>query len=258
MTDVARKAAELRRLHAGPGILVLVNVWDVASARTVAALPGCRAIATGSWPIAASLGVPDGEILSRDEMLAVCGRIAAAVELPVTADLEAGYGATPEDVAETVRRAIAAGIAGCNLEDAGRPLAEAVARVAAACRAADADSTGFVVNARLDMRVRDGRELETAAERARAFADAGAACVYPIALADPGLIAEFVRRVGAPVNVLGRPRGPSVRELEGLGVARVSFGPGPQGAALAALQRIGADLLAGGDVHESLVFRPPV
>ena len=92
MTEVAGKAAELRRLHAGPGILVLVNVWDVASARTVAALPGCRAIATGSWPIAASLGVPDGEVLTRAEMLAVAGRIAAAVDLPVTADLEAGYG----------------------------------------------------------------------------------------------------------------------------------------------------------------------
>jgi 2-methylisocitrate lyase-like PEP mutase family enzyme len=258
MTEVARKAAELRRLHAAPAILVLVNVWDVASARTVAALPGCRAIATGSWPIAASLGVPDGEVLSREEMLAVAGRIADAVDLPVTADLEAGYGATPADVAETVRRAIALGIVGCNLEDTERPLPDAVARVAAACKAADADSAGFVVNARLDMRVRDGQELDEAVERARAFVDAGAACVYPIALAEPGLIGEFVRRVGAPVNVLGRPGGPSVRELEALGVARVSFGPGPQGAAMAALQRIGADLLDGGDVDESLAFRPPV
>src|SRR3954447_24215563 len=100
------KAGQLRRLHLDPAILVLVNVWDVASARTVAALPGCRAIATGSWPIAASLGVPDGEVMTRDEMLPVAGRIAAAVELPVTADLEAGYGKAPDDVAETVRRAI--------------------------------------------------------------------------------------------------------------------------------------------------------
>jgi 2-methylisocitrate lyase-like PEP mutase family enzyme len=258
MTLVARKAAALRRLHAGPAILVLVNVWDVASARTVAALPGCRAIATGSWPIAASLGVPDGEVLTRDQMLAVAGRIAAAVDLPVTADLEAGYGDTPAEVAETVRHAIAGGIAGCNLEDGERPLAEAVARVAAACRSANADSAGFVVNARLDMSVRDGRELGAAVARARAFLDAGAACVYPIALADPSLIGEFVQRLGGPVNVYGRPGGPSVRQLEALGVARVSFGPGPQGAALAALQRIGADLLAGGDVDQSLAFRPPV
>ena len=258
MTEVARKSAELRRLHGGPGILVLVNVWDVASARTVAALPGCPAIATGSWPIAASLGVPDGEVLGRDEMLAVAARIAAAVDLPVTADLEAGYGATPADVAETIRRAIGAGIAGCNLEDGERPLPEAVARVAAACQAADGDSAGFVVNARLDMNVRDRHELEAAVERARAFVGAGAACVYPIALADPRLIGEFVQRVGAPVNIYGRPGGPSVRGLEALGVARVSFGPGPQGAAMAALERIGTDLLAGGAVDESLAFRPPV
>src|SRR6185437_11449785 len=117
MATAVEKAERLRRLHHDPEILVLVNVWDVASARTVAALPGCRAIATGSWPIAASLGVPDGEVLTRDEMLAVAGRIAAAVDLPVTADLEAGYGATPADVAETVRHAVAAGIAGCNIED---------------------------------------------------------------------------------------------------------------------------------------------
>jgi 2-methylisocitrate lyase-like PEP mutase family enzyme len=117
MLEVARQAVELRRLHAGPAILVLVLVWDVASARTVAALPGCPGIATGNWPIAASLGVPDGEVLRRDEMLAVAGRIAAAVDLPVTPDLEAGYGATPADVGETVRQAIAAGIAGCNIED---------------------------------------------------------------------------------------------------------------------------------------------
>jgi 2-methylisocitrate lyase-like PEP mutase family enzyme len=258
MTDVASKAAELRRLHAGPAILVLVNIWDVASARTVAALPGCRAIATGSWPIAASLGVPDGEVLSREEMLAVAGRIADAVDLPVTADLEAGYGATPADVAETIRRAIALGIAGCNLEDGQRPLPEAVARVAAACKAADADNVGFVVNARLDMTVRDERELDEAADRAQAFVDVGAACVYPIALSDPDLIREFVQRVGAPVNVLGRPGGPAVGHLEELGVARVSFGPGPQGAAMAALQRIGSELLAGGDVDQSLAFRPPV
>jgi 2-methylisocitrate lyase-like PEP mutase family enzyme len=106
--------------------------------------------------------------------------------------------------------------------------------------------------------VRDEADLEAAVERARAFVDAGADCVYPIALADPALLAEFVRRVHAPVNVYGRPGGPSVRELEALGVARVSFGPGPQGAALSALQRVGTDLLAGGTVEQSLAFRPPV
>src|SRR3954451_3609174 len=98
MTSTFEKAETLGRLHHLPEILVLVNVWDVASARTVAALPGCRAIATASWSIAAAHGVPDGEHVTRDEMLAVVGRIARAVDLPVTADLESGYGATPEDV----------------------------------------------------------------------------------------------------------------------------------------------------------------
>jgi 2-methylisocitrate lyase-like PEP mutase family enzyme len=96
--------------------------------------------------------------------------------------------------------------------------------------------------------VSDERELEAAVERALAFVDAAAACVYPIALADPSLIGEFAERIGAPVNIYGRPRGPSVRELEALRVAQVSFGPGPQDGAMAALQRIGTDLLAGGDV----------
>jgi hypothetical protein len=189
-------------------------------------------------------------------MLTVDGRIAAAVDLPVTADLEAGYGATPAHVAETVR-AIAAGIAGCNLEDAERPLPEAVARITAACKAADADSAGFVVNARLDMSVRNGRELEAAVERAG--------------------VRRRQRRLRLPHRP-GRP-GPHrrVRRTRGstrqhLRTAWWSVGAGARGvrrgsrqlraraagAAMAALQRIGTKLLAGGDVDESLAFRPPV
>src|SRR5689334_6726661 len=106
--NAAARADELRRLHTDPAILVLVNVWDAASARTVASIPGCRAIATASWAIAAARGVADGEVLERDAMLEAVGCIADAVELPVTADLEGGYGATPADVAETVARAIEA------------------------------------------------------------------------------------------------------------------------------------------------------
>src|SRR3954467_14615332 len=113
---VYEQAQTLHRLHHEPAILVLVNVWDVASARTVAALPGCQAIATASWSIAAAHGVPDGENLSRDEMIAVAGRIAAAVDLPVTADLESGYGETARDVGETIARALDAGIVGANIE----------------------------------------------------------------------------------------------------------------------------------------------
>jgi 2-methylisocitrate lyase-like PEP mutase family enzyme len=111
------KATLLKRLHADPALLVLVNVWDVASARVVAGLPGCTAIATASHSIAAAAGYEDGEQIPREEMLATVGRIAAAVDLPVTADLEAGYG----DPGGTVRRAIALGVVGANLEDRMRP-----------------------------------------------------------------------------------------------------------------------------------------
>ena len=200
------KAEQLRRLHLDPAILVLVNVWDVASARTVAALPGCRAIATGSWPIAAALGRPDGEDLTRDEMLAVVAPHRAAVDLPVTADLEAGYGGTPADVGETISRAAGIGIAGFNLEDGERPLPEAVARVAAARKAADAAGERLVLNARLDMGFDAPDAIDQAVQRARAFVDAGADCVFPIQLGDPEGLREFCRRVGAPVNAFG-PRG---------------------------------------------------
>ena len=111
------KAEELRQLHSAAELLVLVNVWDVASARVVAGAPGCRAIATASWSIAAALGFRDGEQLARDDMLAAVGRIAAAVDQPVTADLEAGFGASPAEVAQTIAAAIEAGAVGCNLED---------------------------------------------------------------------------------------------------------------------------------------------
>src|SRR3954451_23581219 len=143
--DLQTRAQELRRLHTDPAILVLVNVWDAASARTVAAVPGCRAIATASWAIAAARGLADGEVIGREGMLEAVGCVAEAVPLPVTADLEGGYGDTPADVAETVARAIEAGAVGCNLEDGVldgallRDAEDAAARVASARERADAD-----------------------------------------------------------------------------------------------------------------------
>lgn len=255
--DRMAEARRLRQLHVDPQILVLVNVWDVASARTVAALPGCRAIATGSWPISAALGVPDGEVLSRDEMLAVVARIVAAVDLPVTADLEAGYGETPRDVSETIARAIAAGVVGCNIEDRRRPAREAALRIAAARERADAEGVPLVLNARMDLPFDSPSDLDEAVTRGRAYLDAGADCVFPIRARGADLLGRLVRELDAPVNAFGVPGGPSVRELNELGVARVSFGPGPLGAAMAALARVGTELLTGGGVHDDLGFRPP-
>lgn len=248
------KAETLRRLHAAPELLVMVNVWDAASARTVAAAPGCRALATASWSIAAAHGLPDGEAMSRDAMLAAVAMVAAASDLPVSADLERGYG----DVEDTVAGAIAAGAVGCNLEDSEadglRPAAEHAERVAAARKAGDRAGVPLVINARTDAFLVGGG-LEQAIERGRAYADAGADCIFV-----PGAPADTIERLvvgmGAPVSLFARPGGPSLAELERLGVARVSVGPGTMGVAMAALARAAEALLAHAPLPEDLAFRP--
>ncbi|MEO7261368.1 MAG: isocitrate lyase/phosphoenolpyruvate mutase family protein [Jatrophihabitantaceae bacterium] len=244
---LADKAVELRRLHADPELLVLVNVWDVASAKVVAGLPGCRALATASHSIAASFGYPDGERIPAALMIEAVGRIAAAVELPVTADLEAGYG----DIGETIRKAIGVGVVGANIEDEMRPLDDAVAGVRAAVRAGEAEGVPFVLNARTDAYLlggdRDPAELlAEAIERGRAFLEAGADCVFVPGKLDTAVVRQLVEGIGErKVSVLGLPGTPEPRELAGLGVARVSFGPWSQRVAMTALADVGADLLAG-------------
>jgi 2-methylisocitrate lyase-like PEP mutase family enzyme len=256
------RAQELRRLHADPAILVLVNVWDAASARTVASVPGCRAIATASWAIAAAHGFADGEAIGRNAMLDAVATVAGAVELPVTADLEGGYGATPDEVGETVTRAIAVGAVGCNLEDGLgdgqlRCAEDATARIAAARAAADDAGVPIVINARTDTYLRGIDDPEAAILRGQAYARAGADCVFVPGVTDAATIRALVEGIDAPVSVLAMPGAPSVSELQELGVARVSFGPGPMGVALAALARTASDLLAGGVPADELSYRPP-
>jgi 2-methylisocitrate lyase-like PEP mutase family enzyme len=244
---LSAKAAELIRLHLDPELLVLVNVWDPASAEIVAGLPGCRAIATASHSIAASHGYPDGERIPLDEMITAVGRIAATVDLPVTADLEAGYG----DTGTTVRRAIGAGAVGGNIEDQMRPLADAVAAVSAAVRAGQAEGVPFVLNARTDAFMlaadRDPASvLADAIERGRAFLDAGAACVFVPGPLAGGTVGALVDGIGQrKVSVIGYPGSLAQQELAALGVARISFGPYTQRIALAALADAGTGLLAG-------------
>ena len=163
MTSTADRATALRALHTDPTLLTLVNVWDVASARIVAQAEGTRAIATASHAIAAMYGYEDGENIPRDLMLEAVGRVVDAVDLPVTADLEAGYG----DAAETVRRAIGLGVVGCNIEDQMRPLGEATGIVEAVMRAAaDEGVPDFVLNARTDAFLRSGdRDPDDVARR---------------------------------------------------------------------------------------------
>jgi 2-methylisocitrate lyase-like PEP mutase family enzyme len=256
------KADALRRLHHDPELLVLVNVWDAVSARTVAATPGCRALATASWSIAAAHGVRDGEQLSRDEMIAAVGRVARAVELPVSADLEAGYG----DVATTIAAAIEAGAVGCNLEDGTRdpdaplrPADEAAQRVAAAREAGERAGVPLVINARTDVFLAGvgapEERVDLALERGRAYAEAGGDCIFVPGASDPADLRRLVAEMGAPVSVLAQAGDPSPAELAEIGVARVSVGPGSLAVAMAALRRAATDLLAGGELPADLGWR---
>jgi 2-methylisocitrate lyase-like PEP mutase family enzyme len=240
-------AAELRRLHDAPEPLILVNVWDVASARIVAGLPGCTAIATASHSIAAAHGYDDGEQIPLELMIDAIARIAAAVELPVSADLEAGYG----DPEATVRRAIGAGAVGGNLEDAMAPFDDALAAVRAVVRAGEAEGVPFVLNARTDAFLKPGdRSLDEvvaeAVRRGRAFLDAGAACVFVPGRLDARTAARLVDGIGVRrLSVIAVPGGATPAEFGAAGVARISYGPWTLRAALTALAEVGADLLAG-------------
>jgi 2-methylisocitrate lyase-like PEP mutase family enzyme len=223
-------------MHLEPPLLVLPNAWDVASARALAAVPGCRALATTSSAVARSLGWEDGEQAPRDEMVEAGRRIAAAVDLPVSADLERGYG----DPVGTARAAWAAGLVGINFEDstgAGLvPLDEQIAAIAAIHEA----EPGLVVNARVDVFLRGGGGVDEAVERANAYLAAGADCAYPI-LCPTGSIAELARRIDGPINVIADEGVPGPAELEELGVARLTWGGGLAAVAYAAAVRVVAD-----------------
>jgi 2-methylisocitrate lyase-like PEP mutase family enzyme len=218
---------------------VLANAWDVASARAVAAVPGCRAIATSSAACARSLGWEDGEQIPPDEMLAAVGRIATAVDLPVTADLEAGYG----DAVATARAAWEAGVVGLNLEDGNGDAGEH-ARCVAAVRDAVPD---LVVNARTDVFLPGGSgSVEDAVARANAYLAAGADCAFVIGVEDGETIARLAAAIEGPLNVLAGPSSPPVAELAALGVRRVSLGSGLHRTSLAATRAAAEELLTSG------------
>lgn len=247
-TDLAARATELRRLHTDPELLVVVNVWDVITATVVAGTPGTKALATASHSIAASLGYPDGEVIPVEEMVAAVGRIVAAVDLPVTADLEAGYG----DAGSTVSRAIDVGVVGANLEDQLKPLPEAVAAVQAAVAAGEAAGVPFVLNARTDAFLKAGDKdpadvLADAVERGRAYLDAGAATFFVPGKLDEQQVTTLVEALGPQtVNLIAVPGSLPLSRMQELGVARVSFGPWSQNVALTALAELAESVYAGG------------
>lgn len=246
------RASELRRLHRPGSPVVLPNVWDAASARAVVDA-GFPAVATGSGAVAAALGYPDGEGTPAAEMFAAIERVANAVDVPVTADIEAGYGLAADELAT---RLLDAGAAGCNLEDSD-PRSKRLVDVEqqagrlAALRAAAGDA--LVINARIDVHLRGVGSAEQqrteAVERGNRYLSAGADCVYPITVADDELIGELVSAIDGPVNVLYRPGTPSFARLAELGVARVSFGGGLHTAAMGLLTRMLGRIAEGADPY---------
>lgn len=248
---VAEKAQTLVELHEAPEILRVVNVWDVVSARAIAALPETRALATAGHSIAATLGYEDGAI-PRELMLDMVSRITAAVDLPVSADLDDGYG----DAGETTRLVIAAGAVGANVEDRLKPLAESVADVEAIVKAGEAEGVRFALNARTDAFVRAGdrpveESIADAIERGRAYLDAGATTVFVPGVLDADVTRRLVDGIGErKVSVIGLPGALTAAEYEALGVARISYGPMTQRVALTALQDVAALLYADGVIPE--------
>jgi 2-methylisocitrate lyase-like PEP mutase family enzyme len=247
MPDLATRANALLELHEAPEILVLANVWDVASARVVAAIDGVKALATASHSIASTFGYEDGENIPLDLHLDMVRRIAAAVELPVTMDFEAGYG----DPGETARRAIEAGAVGGNLEDQLKPIEEAVAGVEAVMRAGRDAGIEFVLNARTDAFLRGAEDpVDEAIRRGLAYLEAGAPVVFVPGAVKREHIEALVKGLGPnKLTVIAVPGASlSTSELQALGVARVSTGPFTQRVALTALQDAAATLVGGGSL----------
>ena len=250
------KAERLLALHAGPEVLVVGSAWDPASA-IVFEREGFAAIATSSAGIAFDLGYPDGQRIPREEMLSAVARIVRASRLPVSADIESGYGVTPREVSETCRGVLAAGAVGVNLEDttddpqAPLVVPELQAEKIRAIRAMASEfGVPLVINARTDLYwLKLGDEatrLDETVRRLNVYRDAGADCLFVPGAVERDVIAELVRRVAGPLNILATANTPPVAELAALGVRRVSQGSGPARAALAATRRIARELKTNG------------
>ncbi|MEE8333794.1 MAG: isocitrate lyase/phosphoenolpyruvate mutase family protein [Alphaproteobacteria bacterium] len=238
-----KKAEAFQAMHQGPGILVLPNAWDVISAHLIVRA-GFGAVATTSGGCAHSLGYPDGEYISGDEMGAAIGRIAQAVAVPVTADMEACYATAPEDVARLVRAVIDAGAVGINIEDANREVGLfdrtlAIERIQAAVEAVKASGVPALINARTDcFHVPEpASAFDEGAARLNAYLEAGAGCAFAIFVRDGDTIARLAKAVDGPLNILPGPDSPSVAELESMGVRRVTVGGAIARAALTAAER---------------------
>ena len=249
-----------RVMHTGDGAVLLPNIWDVASARIVEE-SGFPAIATTSAGIALAQGFPDGQRIPANQMIAVVAKIANAVVVPVTADVEAGYGQRPEDAILIARHVIEAGAVGMNFEDAtgdpSHPLTDLtlqLERIHAIRETAEKSGVSLVLNARTDVylaQVGDpATRYDEAVRRLAAYRDAGADCVFVPGLKDVPTIKRIIGDLRCPVNILGVPGSPSVRELVELGVKRISLGSGPMRAAMGKLRRVAEELKTAGTYHQ--------
>ena len=234
MTD---KTEAFAALHVPGNPLILYNIWDAGSAIAVGKA-GAKAIATGSWGVAGAHGIGDGEKLPLETAIATLKEILAITDLPVSIDMEAGYGADAAGVGISVRRAAEAGAVGINLEDKDPATRALFSTVEASARVAAAAATGIFVNARADLFIltppadHDAAKVDALVERAKAYSDAGARGLFAPFLQDPALIERLCTASPLPVNILMRPGCPDHKALANLGVARISHGHGPWAAAM--------------------------
>jgi 2-methylisocitrate lyase-like PEP mutase family enzyme len=251
-SEQVQKAERFRALHHGGRILVLPNIWDAGGARMMEWL-GYPAVATASASIAYSLGYDDGQRVTYDAMLDVVSRVASAVKVPVTADMEWGYGEQPKDVAEKMRQILRAGAVGINLEDSireGEVMFELEAqcdRIRAVREMAKEEGVPLFINARTDVLWpsvpgSEAEKFEAAVERARAYVQAGADGFYPIIQGDLPTLKRLHEAVSAPINVLAPTARATLRELEEAGIARISLGPALMWASLSAMRKIAVEL----------------
>ncbi|MFA5593755.1 MAG: isocitrate lyase/phosphoenolpyruvate mutase family protein [Trueperaceae bacterium] len=250
--EAATKATELKRLHEAPEILRVVNVWDAITTKVVSSLGATKAIATAGHSIAAAHGYKDGTI-PLELALAAVERIVGATDLPVTADLDAGF----DNPGETIRRAIGIGVVGANVEDRLKPTAEFARDVQAIVAAGEAAGVAFQLNARTDAVLKGGdkpmdQKLADAIERGRAYLEAGASLIFVPGKLDRAATEQLVAGLGrGKLSVIGVPGALSAKEYEQLGVARISYGPWTQNYALNAYLQLAESLYADGTVPES-------
>jgi 2-methylisocitrate lyase-like PEP mutase family enzyme len=254
--DAHAKARVFQQLHLGPRILVVANAWDAASARVFEAA-GMTAVGTGSAGIAFSHGHPDTERVPRAVILEATAEIVRAVDVPVTADILSGLGATLDEVVASVKEVIALGASGINIEDSTEEggvhlfdIVEQVEKIAAVCEAARSSGIPIVVNARTDgfwLKLGDDRErLAGSIERANRYREAGAHCLFVPSAIDAATVRTLVDEIDGPVNILAAPGCPPTHELQALGVRRVSLGSGPMRATMMLTRKIAQELLATG------------